>query len=568
MSEDGRRALIAAGRRVVFTGLIILGAWVLLVGLRGAAVATTAESMAEEAGVSQEAMTELLKEGDWSRSWWTDKSVAEEVGLRLGITLQLVALGGVMALVVAAALLFLGAIIGLVTDRPPWLAKIRQVLRMVLVSSGVAYPVFFGTQLLMVYGAIWWEWSPPVGQGITWWPVFFVSMPITWLLVQSGHGVLADRPGGTASSYRLLARDIAVKLVTTLLKLVGALFVVAMLMEQMFALPGLWRLFLSSIFTRDYPVVFGAAWTFVIIVVLVKLAADLIEIAYNHFGGRAVTAEPAEEQPPLRRSIPRAWLIVSLVLVLASVVVAVVVPALAPYDYNEIHMADRLAPPGADYRLGTDSLGRDIFSRLLYGIRVDIQAAGMMVGMLVIVAAGFGIAGAALRRMDNWLGDTLEDLVMLPRDILCAFPWLMLLILLMSVVGVGLVQVAMMAGLVVLLPRAVGMMREAYSSPPDGRGWLYSVLWSIPVMMMLAMAGGILYTSTLSFLGLGIPPPQPELGRMLSAEGRRYMLQAPWMARWPGIPLVLLILVWVMAGDALLERLGFRSKAVWAKVVE
>ena len=103
MSEDGRRALIAAGRRVVFTGLIILGAWVLLVGLRGAAVATTAESMAEEAGVSQEAMTELLKEGDWSRSWWTDKSVAEEFSSRLGITLQLVMLGGVMALVVAAA---------------------------------------------------------------------------------------------------------------------------------------------------------------------------------------------------------------------------------------------------------------------------------------------------------------------------------------------------------------------------------------------------------------------------------------------------------------------------------
>jgi peptide/nickel transport system permease protein len=254
--------------------------------------------------------------------------------------------------------------------------------------------------------------------------------------------------------------------------------------------------------------------------------------------------------------------------VLASVIVAVASPAFAPYDYNEIHMADRLAPPGADYQLGTDALGRDIFSRIFYGIRIDMMAAGIMVGMLVVIAAGWAMAAAALKRMDNWLGDTLEDLVMLPRDILCAFPWLVLLMLLMSVVGVGLIQVALMAGLVVLLPRAVGMMREAYSSPPEGRGWLYSVLWSIPVMMLLAMAGGILYTSTLSFLGLGIPPPQPELGGMLSGEGRRYMLQAPWLAYWPGIPLALLILVWVMAGDALLERMGFRSKAVWAKVVE
>jgi len=335
-----------------------------------------------------------------------------------------------------------------------------------------------------------------------------------------------------------------------------------------FNLPGMGRLFIDATIRRDYPVAFGTAWMFVLIVVLVKLAADLIEIAYRHFGRRAVTVEPAEEQPTPRRSIPRAWLIVALVLVFASVVVAVAGPAFAPYSYEEIHIADRFTPPGADYRLGTDGMGRDIFSRLLYGIRIDMKVASMMVGMMVIVAAGLGIAGAALRRMDNWLGDTLEDLVMLPRDILCAFPWLVLLMLLMSVVGVGLTQVAMMAGLVVLLPRAVGMMRETYSSPPEGRGWLYSVLWSIPVMMLLAMAGGILYTSTLSFLGLGIPPPQPELGGMLSGEGRRYMLMAPWLAKWPGIPLALLILVWVMAGDTLLERLGFRSKAVWAKVVE
>ena len=74
--------------------------------------------------------------------------------------------------------------------------------------------------------------------------------------------------------------------------------------------------------------------------------------------------------------------------------------------------------------------------------------------------------------------------------------------------------IALMAGLVVLLPRAVGMMRESYSSPPQGRGWLYRVLWSIPVMSILAIAGGILYASSLSFLGFGVPPPTPELGGM------------------------------------------------------
>ena len=142
-----------------------------------------------------------------------------------------------------------------------------------------------------------------------------------------------------------------------------------------------------------------------------------------------------------------------------------------------------------------------------------------------------------------------------------------LLLLLMSMVGPGLLQVVLMGSLV-LLPRAVGMMREAYSSPPEGRNWLYSVLWSVPVMFILTVAGAIFYTSSLSYFGFGIPPPAPELGNMLSGTGRTYMLQAPWMAQWPRLVLVLLCLVWVMAGDAVLERLGFRSKAVWAKVVE
>ena len=155
----------------------------------------------------------------------------------------------------------------------------------------------------------------------------------------------------------------------------------------------------------------------------------------------------------------------------------------------------------------------------------------------------------------------------MPRDVVCAFPWLLLLMLLMiSVGGPGLFNLVLMAGLL-LLPRAVGMMREAYSSPPEGRGWLSSVLFSIPVMLLLAVAGGILYTSSSSFLGFGIPPPTPTLGNMLS-DGMRYLPSAPWIALWPSICLALISFIWVMAGDAVLERLGFGSKAVWLKAVE
>jgi len=385
-----------------------------------------------------------------------------------------------------------------------------------------------------------------------------------WLLVQVGHGELGKPTG----SYGLLARHLAVRLVTSLLKLVGAIIAISVLVEVIFNGQGLGRLLVEAVNTRDYPVAFGIAWVFVLIVVLVKLAAELIEIAYNHFGKRVTSPEQAGEQAAPRLRIPMGWLIFCLVLVFLSIVVAVVGPAFAPYGMNEIHLADRLAPPSAQYALGTDNLGRDIFSRLLYGIRVDVLAGFMSAGILVVIATCWATLAAYLRKMNNWLGDTLEDVVMLPRDVLCAFPWLVLLLLLMSIVGPGLIQVALVGGLVVLLPRAVGMMREAYSSPPEGRGWLYSVLWSIPVMFILAVAGGILYTSSLSFLGFGIPPPTPELGGMLSGVGLRYMLIAPWLALWPGLVLAFLAFVWVMAGDALLERLGFRTKALWLKVVE
>jgi ABC-type dipeptide/oligopeptide/nickel transport system permease subunit len=347
----------------------------------------------------------------------------------------------------------------------------------------------------------------------------------------------------------------------------GAIIVVAIVVEQVFGYPGWGRIFIDAANRRDFPVLFGMAWVFALIVVLARLAAELIEIAYNHFGRRPVSPEPAEEPVAPRVTIPKGWLVFCLALVFISIMIAFIGPALAAYGYNEIDLANRLAPPSATYILGTDNLGRDVFSRLLFGIRIDLQAGLMFAGILSVVAIGWAVLAAYLRKANNWLGDTLEDVVMLPRDVVCAFPWLVLLLLLMSMVGGGLWQVALIGSLV-LLPRAVGMMREAYSSPSEGRGWLYSVLWSIPVMLLLTVAGAILYTSSLSYLGFGIPSPSPELGGMLSWAGRTHLLTAPWMALWPGLVLALLIFLWVMAGDALLERLGFRSKAVWAEVVE
>ncbi len=86
-------------------------------------------------------------------------------------------------------------------------------------------------------------------------------------------------------------------------------------------------------------------------------------------------------------------------------------------------------------------------------------------------------------------------------------------------------------------------------------------------MALFAVAGGILFISSLGFIGYSVPPPNPELGGMLMG-GYPYVLKAPWLVLWPGIALALLLWIWVMAGDTLTERFGFRSKAIWSKMVE
>jgi len=541
-----------AVRRLVLAGLILLGAWLVLVGIRAAIPSSIIEALAEETGRSVEAMSELVNESDWSNSLLTDEPVAEMIGGRLGGTVQLLVFGGLLSLALAAVLLSLGVLVARVTDRPPWLARVRSILRLVLVSGGVSNPVFISSSLFIVSATLWWDWKPPFSL---WWQVFFVALLPAWLLVQAGHGELASWPGKLSGSYGLLARHLSVRLVIRLLKLVGAVIVVVILIGG----GGLGRLMFDAVFQSDFPVSFGVAWVFVLIVVLVKLVAELIEIAHNHFGHLPVSSENRQEPAASRLRIPRGWLIFCLVLVFISIMVAAVGPVLAPYGYNEFSLADRLMPPSAEHILGTDNLGRDMLSRLLYGTRTTLLAGLLSVGILSVVAVGWAMLVAYLRKANNWRGDTLADLVMLPRDLICAFPWLVLLLLLMTMVGSGFWQVVLVGSLV-LLPRAVSMLQEAYYAPPEGRGWLYSVLWSVPVMILLAVAGGVLYTSAISYLGWGIPPPVPELGSILSAPGRKYLLQAPWLAQWPALCLVLLSLVWVMAGEAWLERLGWRGQ--------
>ncbi len=558
---------MAVVRRVVFAGLILLIVWLVLFGLRTAIPDSMIDLMkAQMAGQANIDISHNSGNWDWSSSLFKGESVLAVIGPRLGITLRFLALTGLFGLVIAAVLLFLGTLISRVTIRPGWLARLRSILRLVIVSGGVSVPRFAVGAVFIVFMTLGWSWSisgdSPV---LVFWSAFLASLLPVWLLVQAGHGEMANLPEDI--SRMSLVRHLAISLVIRLLRLVGVLIVIIISAEQIWVYPGLGRLFISSIFMRDFPVVFGIAWVFAVIVVLVKLVAGLVEIAYNHFGNPVTSPAEVDEDKSLRLAIPKGWLIFCLVLTGISILAAIATPLLAPYGFNEMSMTDRLVAPSAEHILGTDNLGRDILSRLLYGTRTDLFAGLTCAGVLVVLATGWATLSAYFRKKNNVPGDILEELVMLPGEIITAFPWLVLLLLVMSIVGPVALFLALVASLV-LLPRAAEMIREAYLSLPEQENWLQELLRAVPVMLIFTVAGGILYITTASYLGFGVPPPTAELGGMLSGTGRQYMLEAPWILYWPSLWLAILLLTWVMAGDALLERLGFRSKAVWAKVME
>jgi peptide/nickel transport system permease protein len=564
MNTEKNRALIAAGRKVVFAGLILLAVWLILFALRSAIPANIIDLINQRLQVP---VSYDSADWDWSRSLLKDGSVSSLIGQRLGNTLAFIALCGIMSLTIACILLFIGTLISRITQRPGWLVKLRGILRLVLVSGGASIPLFVISTLLIVSFIN--SWQPPMqgnSAGALVWAAFLCAFWPAWLLVQTGHGIMAKRSGNIAGSK--LAKEIVVRLFIRLLKLVGFIFVISILAEQEMSQPGLGKLLLSALYSWDFPLIFGITWVVIIIVVAVKLFADLLETTYNYSTKTASSIEQNSKENSLRFAVPKGWLIFALALCAFIALIAIMAPLLAPYGGNAIHLKDSLSPPSAKYILGTDQLGRDIFSRLLWGMRIDVLIGLVSAAVVSVIAFGWATLAAYCRKMNNWLGDTLEDLVMLPREIACAFPWLALLLLIMSFrADMSIVFVAFVSGLVIL-PRAAGMIQEAYHSSPEGKSWLPGLLWSIPTVFLFTTAGVIIYTSTISYLGFGVPPGVAELGSILSGEGRAYMEKAPQIALWPGLSLTFIILVFVMTGDALLERLGFRSKAVWLKAME
>ena len=261
---------------------------------------------------------------------------------------------------------------------------------------------------------------------------------------------------------------------------------------------------------------------------------------------------------------------VGAVIVLLLLFVGIFSPLLATHDVNKVHLRDRFAPPSAAYLLGADNIGRDIFSRLIYGARVSVIVglAGTAICVAVATITG-GISG--------FLGGKFDITVQRFVDAWYSFPSLLILLTVMSVAGRGMLQVIVVLGLIlgvynsrVVRSAVIGIKEndyflaaEAVGSPTTStmmRHVLPNIMAPIIITFSISIGDIILSEASLSFLGYGLPANIPSWGRMLSFEGRVHMERAPYLALYPGLCLTLVIYGINMFGDAMRDLLDPRLR--------
>lgn len=286
------------------------------------------------------------------------------------------------------------------------------------------------------------------------------------------------------------------------------------------------------------------------------------------------TSPTAEISVPTKRTSNRArfWrafrrnrvALVGLVIVIIISLSAVLADVVAPYDPVEPHYTSRLQPPSAQFLLGTDELGRDLLSRLLYGARISLVIGLVAQG----VAIGIGMFVGALA---GWYGGWIDDVIMRVTDVFFAIPGLMFLIVWVTIFEPGPVSIFLALGLI-SWPGDARMMRSQVlaikeldyvtaakslgASTPHIliRHVLPNAIAPMIVLASLGIAGVILSEAILSFLGLGIQIPTPSWGTMVDAS-RTYITTAWWYGVFPGLIIMLTVMGFNFLGDGLRDAL-------------
>lgn len=251
------------------------------------------------------------------------------------------------------------------------------------------------------------------------------------------------------------------------------------------------------------------------------------------------------------------------------VLVAVLGPAIAPYQPEEMLTERALEPPSKEFIFGTDEFGRDIFSRIVYGAQVSLQVGLISVG----IGASFGLIFGLIA---GYFQGKVDQIIMRIMDVFFAFPDILLALTIVAILGPSITNTMIAIGIVftpvftrIVRGAVIGVKENDYITnavaigvPPLKVVFKHitpNILAPFIVQITLALSGAILTEAALSFLGLGVQPPDPSWGSMLN-ESRTYMEIAPWTIVWPTIAIVFTIFCFNLFGDSLRDLLDPKLK--------
>lgn len=255
-------------------------------------------------------------------------------------------------------------------------------------------------------------------------------------------------------------------------------------------------------------------------------------------------------------------------IILLLVVAGIFAPWLAPSDPNELNIENRLQSPNSEHLMGTDQLGRDLFSRILYGARISLKVSVMVVAISLLIGIVMGV-------VSGYIGGWVDEAIMRLVDLLIAFPGLLFALVVVSVLGPSLVNLLLALAVTGWTGYARIIRGEVLSVKEDefvkaaqvmgasrtrimSRHILPNVISPIIVLATMNLGTVVLATSGLSFLGFGAQPPTPEWGNML-ATSRDTLTTAWWIANFPGMMIMLTVLGFNLLGDGLRDTLDPRD---------
>jgi peptide/nickel transport system permease protein len=271
--------------------------------------------------------------------------------------------------------------------------------------------------------------------------------------------------------------------------------------------------------------------------------------------------------PLLAEVLERPLGVLGFIILICLIIVIIFAPLVAPYDYATQDIPNRLQGPSLTYWLGTDHLGRDIFSRLVYGSRTALFTAIPSVSIALVV-------GTILGLISGYAGGFIDDIIIVLIDSLKAFPSLFLALALLALLGPSLVNIVIVIGFTwipqyarVIRSQVLSCKKRVYVESERSLGasdWciisshiLPNVIAPLLILMAMDIPAVILFEAALSFLGLGVRPPIPSWGVILSS-GFTYIRESPWPILWSGLALIVTTLGFTLFGETLRDVLDPR----------